>query len=307
MDKDIGNYLDGIEFETEVYPGVYWVPLNRLGRTRYRNEEMKQVADLPIEERRGKIQNLYEAVQLFQCAEFKGVIDNVKRRTNRKELWELHKNRENAVRSNEGCCASDTNWLSYFLEGKYDALGAFCYVHEDMNGHITTYIKQDDDYYFIDMMMCRKDSQEYFKKEDGNPSGIENALWSGYLYRCKNPYDYCMFTIEKLKEANRAVPYCFYLRETVCVEATGVRIRKNGFTLLLPENENPKVLYLKEDSPCDATIVPTPGKIKNNISVVPQIFYECYIWLRNCYKCMVACLKHGCYSLGIINEGDTGK
>lgn len=232
---------------------------------------MKQVADLPIEERRGKIQNLYEAVQLFQCAELKGVADNVSCMTNWKELWELHKNREISVRSNEGCCASDTNWLSYFLEGKYDAMGAFCYIHEDVNGHITTYIKQDDNYYFIDMMMCRKDSQEYFKKEDGNLFSIEKGLWSGYLYRCKNPYDYCLFTIDKCKEMNRAVPYCFYIRETLCVEATGARLRKKGFTLLIPENENPKVLYLKEDSFCDVAIVPMPGKVRKDIKRVREL------------------------------------
>lgn len=270
MDKNAGNYLDNIEFETEIYPGVYWVPMNILGKTRYSNEEMKQVAALPMEERRKKIRNLYEAVQLYQCAEFKGVTDNVSCLVNRKELWELHKDRENSVRSNEGCCVSDTNWLFYFLEGKYDALGAFGYNQEDANGHVTTYIKQGDNYYFLDMMMCRKDSQEYFKAEDGNPESLVNSLWYGYVYRCINPYDYCLFTIEKFKEMDRIVPYCFHIRETVCVEATGARIKENGFTLLIPENEKPKILYLKEDSNCDVAIVPLPNKVKRDIEQLQE-------------------------------------
>jgi len=265
MDKNIGNYLDCAEFETEVYPGVYWVPLNALGKTRYTNQEMQEVAKLPMEERKEKIQNLYEAVQLFQNSEFKGVLDNINCRISKQELWQIHKNQENAVRSNEGCCATDTNWLSYYLEDKYDKMGCFCYINEDANGHIATYIQQGEFYYLLDMMMCRKDSQPYFGKEDGKPESLVNTVWTGFLYKCKNPYDFCLFHMAKLKEMQRPVPYCFYTRETTCTAVTGVRFKEKGITLLVPENENPQVLYLNEENDCDVAVVSVPVKVQQGI------------------------------------------
>ena len=74
-----------------------------------------------------------------------------------------------------------------------------------------------------------------------------------------------MFTMEKFKEMKRAVPCCFYMRETACVDATGVRFHKNGITMLLPESENPRILYVKEESGCDAVIVPVPDKVRKDI------------------------------------------
>ena len=62
MSKDIGNYSDTICFETEVYPGVFWVPLNTLGKTRYTNEQMHEIVQMPIEYKKASISNLYEAV-----------------------------------------------------------------------------------------------------------------------------------------------------------------------------------------------------------------------------------------------------
>lgn len=62
--------------------------------------------------------------------------------------WQTHKGPEEAVLSNEGCCATDTNWLAYFIGDKYEKVGSFCYGNTDGNGHITTYIKQSEYYYF---------------------------------------------------------------------------------------------------------------------------------------------------------------
>lgn len=109
MAKDIGVYSNSIEFETEVYPGVYWVPLNTLGKSRYTNEQMKYIAQLSPEEKRQKINNLYEAVQLFQISNFQGEFDNINHWIDETTLWQTHKNPKDAVCTNKGCCASDTN------------------------------------------------------------------------------------------------------------------------------------------------------------------------------------------------------
>lgn len=248
MDKNIGNYFYDLQFRNEVYDSVYWVPINTLGKTRYTNDEMLAVSKLPLPEKRKSIGNLYEAIQLFQVSEFGGVLDN-------KDFWidgvhwQRHKSPEEAVLSNEGCCATDTNWLSYFLKDRYDFTGSLCFGNADGNGHITSYIRQNNTYYFIDMMMCRKDSQAYFCKENATLSEWQETAWEGFLYECKEPIKMCRFYIDRFKAKGRDVPFCFYMRETDCVMATGEHKDDDGITtFFVPKCDNPRLLYIDEST-----------------------------------------------------------
>ena len=78
MDKyaNIGNYRQDADFCILVFEGVDWVPLNTLGKTRYTNAQMKEIAVLPLPERKSRIATLYEAVQLFILSGFRGAFDN---------------------------------------------------------------------------------------------------------------------------------------------------------------------------------------------------------------------------------------
>lgn len=246
MSKNIGKYLHDIQFETNVYDGVFWVPINVLGKTRYHKNQIKEMLKLSIAERRNKIDNLYEAIQLFQISDFQGVFDNSDYWIDDIH-WQTHKTPEQAVASNSGCCATDTNWLSFFINGKYDSVGSLCYANCDGNGHITTYIKQNGYYYFIDMMMCRRDSQEHLCIESGNINDLVNSEWAGFLFKCKNPKDYCLYMIDRMKAKNRDIPYCFYMRNTVFVTATGAKINDSDITFYAPSSDNPEVIYKDND------------------------------------------------------------
>ncbi|MDE7281328.1 MAG: hypothetical protein K2N36_06280 [Ruminiclostridium sp.] len=257
MSKDTGNYSNSVRFETEVYKGVYWLPINSLGASEYTNKEMTVISQMPLTDKKQHIHNLYEAVQLFQVSEFRGTFDN-------KDYWidnihwQTHKNPEEAVLSNEGCCATDTNWLSYFIKDRYDSVGSFCYANKDGNGHITTYIKNSGKYYFIDMMMCRRDSQDFLCKENGVLSELFNSEWAGFLYKCKNPVDFCLFNIERFKAKNRKVPFCFYLRESSFVTATGEHTDENGVTFYIPKKDKPVIIYANDDENCVLSFVDLP-------------------------------------------------
>ncbi len=262
MSKDIGVYSNSIEFQTEVYQGVYWVPLNTLGKTRYTNDEIYEISKLPIGTKKEQISTLYEAVQLFQISNFQGIMDNSNYWISDKTLWQIHKSQDQAVLSNEGCCATDTNWLSYFIKDKYDFIGSFCYANTDGNGHITTYIKQCDYYYFLDMMMCRADSQKHLCNENGVLSDLSASEWAGFLYKTKDPINFCKFNISRFKAKNRDIPFCFYIRETDCVRATGVELDNKASTFLVPENEKPIIIYCDEDRKNNIKIVELPTQLK---------------------------------------------
>ncbi len=263
MTKDTGNYSNSIEFEVEVYPGVFWIPINTLGKSRYTSVEMASISVMSPEEKKERISNLYEAVQLFQASAFRGTLDNINNWLTEDLLWQTHKAPYCAVLSNEGCCATDTNWLAYFLDGKYDAIHAFCYANEDGNGHITSCIQQDDWFYFLDMMMCRNDSQRFLCKENGVLAELLGGEWAGFLYKCKDPLGFTQFHISRCQDKSRPVPFCFYMRDTAQVFATGLSLASNEITLLIPRNENPRILYCDETSSAKVLIVDLPKALSS--------------------------------------------
>lgn len=260
MNKDTGKYIDDINFEVDVYPGVKWVPLNTLGKTRYSNEDINEITKLPVEIRKNKISCLYEAVQLFQSCGFKGTYDNVDHYIDGIH-WQTHKTCEAAVISNEGCCATDTNWLSYHIEGRYDKIGSLGWANPDGNGHIITCIMNSGKYYFIDMMMCRSDSQSFMCSENGNADELFSSEWSGFLFCCENPVDYCLFTVERFKAKRRIPPFAFYLRNTTQVTATGSL--DNGSTFYIPNCDNPYLVWKINDDNYKMLFVELPQQLKN--------------------------------------------
>ena len=154
-----------------------------------------------------------------------------------------------------------TNILAYFISGKYQAVYSFCYANEDGNGHITSCIKQNDWFYFIDMMMCRNDSQVYLCQENGVLKDLWNSEWAGFLYKCNNPVDFCRFHINNCQRKNRVWPFCFYIRETEYVFATGLSMRCDGVEFLIPDNEKPTILYLDEASRAKLCITKFPNSL----------------------------------------------
>ena len=214
MSKNIGNYRNDADFEIKVGEGVYWVPVCSLGKTRYTNAEMSAFLELTPEEKRERIGNLYEAVQLFQLSRFEGVLDNDDRFV---DGWHCSKHTapRDAVANNRGCCATDTNWLMWFLDGKYDHVGALHYGQQDGNGHIISHFVHEGKHYFIDMMMARVDSGDFFPCEGASYDEWKAKEWAGFLYRCDSPLCFAGFTDEKLREKGRPTPFFYCLRDKV--------------------------------------------------------------------------------------------
>lgn len=260
---DTGRYRHNAHFSLEVYPGVFWLPLNALGRTRYTNEQIATIIPLSPEEKREKISNVYEAVQLFQAGNFTGILDNVNHfYDNGQTLWQTHTPGREAVVRNHGCCAADTHWLSYLLQGRYDAMHSLWFGHEDGNGHIISCIEHHHAYYFLDMMMCRNDSQRYLCVEDGRIDSWRRSLWNGFLYRCTNPVDFCHFQREHYRNTNRSVPYVFCLRGETCL-ATGMTQLDDTLHFLLPREEHPRLLFCSGAMEDRLLIRPLPEDLRD--------------------------------------------
>lgn len=158
--RDNGLDLDTLRYSADycvnVASGVYWVPASSLGGSSYTNAEIQTMLTATPEEKQAKIDTLYEALQLYQIGNFSASDDNIRISDNGID-WEFHKPGYDAVRTNTGCCATDSNWLRYILDGDYEEVGYMATSQRDGGGHIYNYIKMDGWYYFIDLTHYRTD------------------------------------------------------------------------------------------------------------------------------------------------------
>ena len=154
--KDLVTLRYDADYVVEVYPDVYWVPARSLGDSRYSNAEIFQMLQASPEDKQAAVSTLYEALQLYQVGGFASADDNIRMRENGID-WEHHKPGYYAVLTNCGCCATDSNWLHYILDGDYDEIGYIATSQRDGSGHVFNYILQDGWYYMIDLTHYRTD------------------------------------------------------------------------------------------------------------------------------------------------------
>ena len=154
--KDLFTLRHDASFSAEVFDGVFWVPANSLGKSRYSNANIFEMVSESPEVKQREIKTLYEALQLYQVGGFAASDDNVRLFENGYN-WEHHKPGYYAVLTNNGCCATDSNWLNYILKDDYDEIGYIATSQRDGSGHIYNYIKDGEWYYFIDLTHYRTD------------------------------------------------------------------------------------------------------------------------------------------------------
>ena len=191
--RDLKTLRHDAAFEVAVSEGVYWVPAVTLGSSRYSNADIHGMLEASPEEKQKRISTLYEALQLYQVGNFAPSDDNV-RAFEGGINWEHHKPGYHAVRTNTGCCATDSNWLRYILDGDYEEVGYIATSQRDGSGHIYNYILHEGWYYIIDLTHYHASGP------------LVTALESGDL---NNYYtsDYILGNIHKVKDIQNYVDY----------------------------------------------------------------------------------------------------
>ena len=187
--KDLMTLRYDADFEEEVYPGVYWVPARSLGDSRYSNADIFQMVDHSPEDKQAAVSTLYEALQLYQVSGFISADDNIRMGENG-IAWEHHKPGYYAVLTNNGCCATDSNWLHYILAGDYDEIGYIATSQRDGSGHVFNYILQDGWYYMIDLTHCRTDWIGTAVEDGTLDSYHSSDFVLGNIHKTKSPEAY---------------------------------------------------------------------------------------------------------------------
>lgn len=196
--KDLKTLRYEADFRVEVSPGVYWVPAASLGGSRYSNSEIHGMLSASPEEKQERVSTLYEALQLYQVGNFTPSDDNVRIFENGIN-WEHHKPGYHAVRTNTGCCATDSNWLRYILDGDYEEVGFIATSQPDGSGHVYNYILHEGWYYIIDLT-------HYHASGSPIDTAVEDGDLAGY-----NATDFVLGNIHKVQDIN---DYVLYVQQT---------------------------------------------------------------------------------------------
>ena len=243
--KDLKTLRHTANFAVNVAPGVDWVPAAVLGETNRSNREIYQMRDASPEDKRDMIGTLYEALQLYQISDFRAADDNVRIPENGIN-WEHHKPGYYAVLTNEGCCATDSNWLNYILKNDYEEVGFMATSQRDGSGHIFNYIKHDGSYYFIDLTHYRA-ADSFTAVESGDPGDYYATDYIlGNIHRADSPEAYAQYMVNAFGDPPGLI---FLYTAEDCLAVDGVW-ENGGITITygVPDGVDVKVIY---DDPSD--------------------------------------------------------
>ena len=240
--KDLKTLRHEASFEVEVADGVFWVPAATLGTSRYTNAEIHAMLTATPEEKQASIATLYEALQLYQVGNFTPSDDN-RRQFENGINWEHHKPGYHAVRTNTGCCATDTNWLRYILDGDYEEVGFLATSQPDGSGHVYNYILQDGWYYFVDLT-------HYHASGSPMDSAVENGDLAAY--RATD------FVLGNIHKAGTFEDYVNYVQATFH-EPPAMMFRYTAENVLAVDSNGTQIIYEEANGLQIEVIFDNPG------------------------------------------------
>ena len=255
--KDLSLLRHNAEYDIEVFSGVYWVPAASLGESRYTNGEIAAMLDDSPEEKQTKIGTLYEALQLYQIGDFRSADDNVRISENGIN-WEYHTPGRNAVINNCGCCATDSAWLRYLLDGDYDEIGYITTSQRDGSGHVYNYIKNGEWYYIIDLTHYRNDWIATIEENGDMDAYSRSDRVLGNIHRTKDLASFVNYVQDAFTD-----PPGLMFRLT-CEDVTpldGVHTQ-DGVIIYRPESYKPYVTCIFDDETDNLTYAYAPNPAK---------------------------------------------
>ncbi len=224
------NLIYDAEFVTKIARGIEWVPTAILGRTERSVAQASAIWQLPVDERKQYITNLYEAMQLFHISNFE-IKDDKRIIECGGSIWEFSKDGRETVCDNCGMCAECAAWLIYFLKGRYEEIGFLTLVGTKLGGHIINYIKDGGYYYFVDMSMQVREVAVNNAVENGDIREFrKNQHLTCSMLRSKCIEDFYLFYSSFYRRRMKEFLSFYYTGDC----AVPIGYEKGSHTILLP-------------------------------------------------------------------------
>lgn len=182
------NLFCDANFEIEIYPGVYWVPVATLGKTRYTNDVMKSLSIESID-----LEFPYELIQYLQCVNFVESSDSTIFGERCIE-WQEHISGSLALKMNRGRCASLAGIFTYLLHDKFTTMGTIAIISNSGVGPALNYIIDKGFYYFIDLYTQINSNVINVPLETGVKSDFVRTKYvTGVCLKCTSIHNFTAF------------------------------------------------------------------------------------------------------------------
>lgn len=159
-------------FCTKISDGIYWVPYNELGASRYNKNDLMGVI---VE--KDKLINPCELIQYVKENKYTAGNDNCfVMKENVK--WEIHKTGLDFGKERKASCATCAGFVNLMLKDKYDKVSAICIISDENRGHALNYIIHNNSCYIFDLYASFNEFEKFIPIENGDK---KNLILSKYV------------------------------------------------------------------------------------------------------------------------------
>lgn len=239
------NLIHGACFETNIAPGLWWVPINSLGKCKYTKSELKIIMN-SLPESSNKLTSLYELVAGFQIMDFEEKTTNVLIDYNNMQ-FEIYESPEQAIKKKYGVCSGIASWLNYFLYKMFDKSGYIFIMRSTLSGHVINYFLHEGFYYIIDLNLMLPKYKNDVPIENGKFSSFcNNKFFTGCLFKTKDLKYFINFYEAYTTIAN--VSFLFFKIDDYTLPPISKTYTEKQITLFIKRNEPLELLNKKVDS-----------------------------------------------------------
>lgn len=249
---DTINLRYDIKFETLVFPNVFWVPYNSLGKTKFSNENIKNLLTNEIEFNKIKheVSTPYEIAQLIQINNFT-MRNDIYTEYKYGIKWDMFVTGTDLLHKKSGGCATYASLFNTLLNDKYTDVYMLCILANSSGGHVINYIIHNKFYYFFDLS---SQLNEYIKDipiETGlKRDFVKLKIPTGACYKADsinsfikffekyNIYKKLKFSYYKVK-AEVVPPISYYYKNNILM----VKLRKEDKCEIMEDYSDGSIIY----------------------------------------------------------------
>lgn len=242
--REIGNLKDKAFFKVEIYPKVYWVPYNCLGKTKYTNSEIKNFSPYYKKDSIKLIlQNPYELAQYIKVHNFKKNIDICFKHSDGLS-WEIHKPALDLLKNCSGCCATYSSFFYYVMRNYFDKVFTLCIVSNTKWGHAINFIIKNELYYFFDLSSQINEYEHNIPVESGIKGDfIKSKFITGICIETNNINNFINF-FERYNFLKKR-EFFYYIVQCDCVPPISMNIENGILKIILDKSKIIDVIHIK--------------------------------------------------------------
>lgn len=242
--KDTINLRENADFEVSVGKNILWVPYNLLGKSKWTNDDLREIDNLKVDEIQKCITVPYEIAQFVQVNQYKRNVD-IKFVYLSGRKWEIHRSGKAVLNNKNGCCSTYASLFNFLLSDNFSDIYNLCIVANDGWGHAMNYIKLNGYCYFFDISAQICDYIKFIPKETGNKADFATRkILTGCCLKSITVEDFINFFMKYQRFDHNKRSFVFYSTKTKSIPPICI-LKKELYTkVYMKEKDSLSIHYI---------------------------------------------------------------